>query len=517
MNRAAGIQQLVNTTIWDMVIIGGGATGLGAAVDAANRGYKTLLIEQNDFANATSSRSTKLVHGGVRYLKQGNFKLIKEALKERKILLQNAPHVCNSLQFVIPVYTWFSKWYYGMGLKLYDFISGKHSLGKTTMVSKASVLQLLPTINTKNLCGGIVYFDGQFDDARLAINLAQTATGKGAVVLNYCTATDFNIVNNSIKSITVKDEISKVDYCVKAKICINATGVFADALLYIINKQHLPIIKASQGVHIVIDKKYLPTTTALMIPATTDGRVLFAIPWHNKIVIGTTDTPIENIVIEPIALQHEVDFIISTLNSYLQIKITQQQVLSVFAGLRPLVQAQAIKNTASLSREHIIINEKNGMITITGGKWTTYRLMAEEVINMASKIAALPYVPCSTINLPIHGKPTHNNLDDTLSIYGTQAAGIKLLIQKKPSLGTYLHPNYLFTHVQVVYAVRVEMALTVTDFLARRIRLLFLDAAAAIAIAPLVAKIMADELYQNDEWIQQQIVKFNSIAQQYVL
>ena len=516
MNRVAAIQQLTNTTIWDIVIIGGGATGLGAAVDAANRGYKTLLVEQNDFANATSSRSTKLVHGGVRYLKQGNFKLIKEALKERKLLLQNAPHVCNSLQFVIPVYTWYSKWYYGIGLKLYNFISGKYSLGKTTIVSTATVLQLLPTIKLKNLCGGIVYYDGQFDDARLAINLAQTASDKGAVVLNYCAATHFNTEKNIVKSVIIKDVLSNLAYTVKAKIFINATGVFTDALLYKINKYHLPIVKASQGVHIVIDKKFLPTDKALMIPTTTDGRVLFAVPWHNKIVVGTTDTPVKNIVLEPIALQQEIDFIVDTFNHYVQLKITQQQMLSVFAGLRPLVHAHAIKNTASLSREHIIIDNKNGMITITGGKWTTYRLMAEEVINMASKIAALPHVPSTTLHLPICGKPNNKIMDSNLAIYGSHAAAITLLIQNEPNLGTYIHPNYLFTYAQVVYAVRAEMAVTVMDFLARRIRLLFLDAAAAIAIAPTVATLMANELHENDDWIQQQIIKFNAIAKQYL-
>ena len=516
MNRTAAILQLNTTTIWDIVIIGGGATGLGAAVDAANRGFKVLLVEQDDFAKGTSSRSTKLVHGGVRYLQQGNIKLIKEALKERKLLLQNAPHVCNSLQFVIPVYTWFDKWYYGIGLKLYDFISGKHSLGKTTIVSTATVKKLLPTINTKNLCGGIVYFDGQFDDARLAINLAQTANDKGAVVLNYCAATNFNFEKNSVKSVALKDVVTNLTYTVKAKIFINATGVFTDALLYKINKYHLPIVKASQGVHIVIDKKYLPTDKALMIPNTTDGRVLFAVPWHNKIVVGTTDTSVESILLEPIALQQEIDFIITTFNNYIQLKITQQQVLSVYAGLRPLVHVQSIKNTASLSREHAIIDDKNGIITITGGKWTTYRIMAQEVVDIAIKTAALPFVPSTTIHLPIHGKPI-TKIDGVLAVYGSNAATINLLIQNEPYLGTFIHPNYLFTYAQVVYAVREEMAVTVMDFLARRIRLLFLDAAAAIAAAPTVAKIMANELNENDNWIQQQMVQFNAIAKHYLL
>jgi glycerol-3-phosphate dehydrogenase len=516
MNRTATILQLNTTSIWDIVIIGGGATGLGAAVDAANRGFKVLLVEQDDFAKGTSSRSTKLVHGGVRYLQQGNIKLIKEALKERKLLLQNAPHVCSSLQFVIPVYTWFNKWYYGIGLKLYDFISGKHSLGKTTVVNTATVKKLLPTINTKKLCGGIVYFDGQFDDARLAINLAQTASDKGAAVLNYFTATNFNTEKNIVKSVVVKDEISNLTYTVKAKIFINATGVFTDALLYKINKQHLPIVKASQGVHIVIDKKYLPTDKALMIPTTTDGRVLFAVPWHNKIVVGTTDTPVENILLEPVALQQEIDFIITTFNNYIQPKIAQLQVLSVFAGLRPLVHVQSIKNTALLSREHTIINDKNGIITITGGKWTTYRIMAQEVIDIAIKTAALTFVPSSTIQLPIHGKPIAK-IDGVLAVYGSNAAAINLLIQNEPNLSMFIHPNYLFTYAQVVYAVRVEMALTVMDFLARRIRLLFLDATAAKAAAPTVAKIMANELNENDGWIQQQIEQFNSIANHYLL
>jgi glycerol-3-phosphate dehydrogenase len=515
MDRQQSIASILNTAIWDIVIIGGGATGLGAAVDAANRGYKVLLVEQADFAKATSSRSTKLVHGGVRYLQQGNIGLIREALKERKILLRNAPHICKSLQLVIPVYSWWQKFYYGIGLKLYDIIAGKNSLGKTTIASAKKVQAMLPTINIKNLCGGIIYFDGQFDDARLAINLAQTATDIDATVLNYCKVINFNKINGQIKSVEAIDIISQTLFTIQSKIFINATGVFVDDILQKIIPNHLPIVKVSQGVHIVIDKKYLPTDKALMIPKTTDGRVLFALPWHDKIVVGTTDTAIDSILLEPIALKEEINFILTNLNKYLTTAITQKEILSVFAGLRPLVNVQSVKNTASLSREHTILSDGSGVITITGGKWTTYRKMAAEVIDKAAAVANLPSVANNTAILPIHGADTTSSINNE-SIYGSDAILIENIIQQQPELGALIHPNYLFTKAQVVFAVKYEMAITVEDFLARRIRLLFIDAKAAIECAPLVASIMAAELNKNAEWMNIAINQFTEVATAYL-
>ena len=517
MERSKMLQQLSNTTEWDIVIIGGGATGLGAAVDAASRGYKTLLVEQHDFVKGTSSRSTKLVHGGVRYLQQGNIKLIREALRERTLLLKNAPHVCQPMQFVIPVYSWYKKWYYGIGLTLYDLIAGKNSLGKTTIVSAKKVIELLPAINKEKLKGGIIYFDGQFDDARLAVNLAQTAVSFGAAVINYCKAVDLIKTGGRIKGIHCRDEITGEVYQVKSKVVINATGVFTDSILNMESPGTKPIVAASQGVHIVIDKKFFPGTKALMVPETSDGRVLFAVPWHDKIVIGTTDTPVKQATLDPIPLKTEIDFILENYNRYFTTRVTHPDILSIFAGLRPLVNIKQASTTAILPRDHIILTGKMGLITITGGKWTTYRKMAEEVIDKAMYSAALPVRKSNTKTIKIHGYPGTNKVNGPLHFYGSDIKGIDLLVQENKELGELIHPGYPYIKAQIIWAMRNEMALTVEDFLARRTRLLFLDAAAAIESASIVAEIMSSESGNHSEWISDQINSFNLLASTYLL
>ncbi len=519
MNRNESLQQLASTSQWDIIIIGGGATGLGAAIDATCRGYKTLLLEQYDFAKATSSRSTKLVHGGVRYLQQGNIKLIKEALKERGLLLQNAPHVCAPLQFVIPVYSWWRKLYYAVGLKLYDLIAGKYSLGKTTVVSAATVKKYLPTIDETNLAGGVVYFDGQFDDARLAINMAQTATEKGATLINYCEVIDFIQSENKIEGVVFKDTIHQQEHTATAKVIINATGVFVDRLLNKLSATHEPIVSVSQGVHIVIDKKYFPAHHALMIPKTTDGRVLFAVPWYHRVVVGTTDTPVDKVSIEPIALKEEIDFIIHNVNQYLKVDISEKDVLAVFTGLRPLVHQKAAKNTAVLPRDHTILTDKRGVITITGGKWTTYRKMAQEVVDKAMSLAALPATASSTETIQMHGYRSRASLHHHhhLSCYGADAENVESLVNEHVQWGELICPGYLFIKAQVIWAIRQEMAMTVEDFLARRIRLLFLDAKAAIDAAPIVATIMAKEMNKDEAWVNEQVDTFTELAQGYLV
>ena len=519
MNRNESIQQLTSTSQWDIIIIGGGATGLGAAIDSASRGYKTLLLEQYDFAKATSSRSTKLVHGGVRYLQQGNIKLIKEALKERGLLLQNAPHVCAPLQFVIPVYSWWKKLYYAAGLKLYDLIAGKYSLGKTTIVSAATVKEYLPTIDETNLAGGVVYFDGQFDDARLAINMAQTATENGATLINYCEVIDFIKSENKIDGVVFYDTIYQQQHTAKAKVIINATGVFADKILNKLSPAHTPIVSVSQGVHIVIDKKYFPEQRALMIPKTTDGRVLFAVPWHHRVVVGTTDTKVDKASIEPVALKEEIDFIIQNVNQYLKVDISEKDVLAVFTGLRPLVHQKAAKTTAVLPRDHTILVDERGLVTITGGKWTTYRKMAQEVVDKAMTLAALSATVSSTETIRMHGyynrgtfHPQHH-----LCCYGADAEAVENLVNENIHLGELISPNYFFIKAQVIWAVRREMAMTVEDFLARRIRLLFLDAKAAIAAAPIVAMVMAKEMNKDEAWVNDQVNTFTKLAQGYLI
>lgn len=514
MNREIFITQLQQQAEWDVVIIGGGATGLGCAVDAASRGYKTLLLEQYDFAKGTSSKATKLVHGGVRYLAQGNIKLVTEALRERGILLRNAPHVCHTQNFIIANYSWWSKLYYGIGLKLYDLMAAKLSLGSTKIVSAGYVLQHLPCVKKQGLKGGVVYTDGQFDDARLAVNLAQTACAQGATVINYCRVTEFIFTEGKITGVVAEDVLHKKLYHLKTKVVINATGVFAAMLMKAANDNSASIAP-SQGVHIVVDKKHFAGTDALMIPKTTDGRVLFAVPWHNKVIVGTTDTAVNNTTIEPTATGEEVDFIINNFNSYAAVPITKNDVLSVFTGLRPLIKKEGVKGTAALNRHHAVFVSPSALITVTGGKWTTYRKMAEDAVDKAAEQLHNKNKSV-TATLKIHGYTIENDIS-YLSVYGSYAAVIEKLWQGDERLKEKIHPAYPYTKAEVIFAVRNEMAQTVEDVLARRIRLLFLDAAAATASALSVAQLMAEEMQYDESWVQTQWNDFIQLAKQYLL
>ena len=511
------LQKLENEKEWDIIIIGGGATGLGTAVDAASRGYKTLLAEQHDFAKGTSSRSTKLVHGGVRYLAQGNIKLVREALKERGLLLKNAPHLTNNLSFVLPCYSVWQKIYYGVGLKIYDLMSGKSGLGKTKIIGRQKTKQHLPTIDIKNLSGAVVYRDGQFDDARLAINLAQTAVENGATVLNYCKVVQLVKDNKKICGVIIKDEISGKQYEIICKAVINATGVFTDEVLHMDDAAAKNIVSPSQGIHIVLDKKFFPGNDAMMIPETEDGRVLFAVPWHDKVVVGTTDTPIENHSLEPKPLQEEIEFILHHINKYLNVAINRTDVKAVFAGLRPLVKRGASKKTALMPRDHTIIVSNSGLVTITGGKWTTYRRMANDVLNKAVVVAGLEKKPCVTENLKIHGWVNETDKNDTLHFYGADAVQIKNLCKEDATLSERIHPSLQNTKAEITWAIRNEMAVTAEDVLARRTRILFLDANAAIQAVPSVAKLMAKEMDKTNDWLQEQIINFTALAKQYLL
>lgn len=517
MNRNDMLQQLQDTTEWDIVIIGGGATGLGTAVDAASRGYKTVLLEQHDFAKATSSRSTKLIHGGVRYLAQGNIKLVRESLKERGLLLKNAPHVTANIPFVLPCYSLWQKYFYGIGLILYDLMAGQWGLGKTRMISAKKTKEFLPTINKKKLRGGIVYNDGQFDDARLAINLAKTAANHGATVLNYTRVTGFIKEENKIIGVKVSDDLDGQTYQLKCKSVINATGVFTDAILKMDDAMAKNIIQPSQGIHLVFDKKYFPGYAAMMIPKTADGRVLFAVPWHDKIIVGTTDTEINTPLLEPIPLHEEVEFILQHINKYLEPTLQTKDVYSVFAGLRPLVIKGDSQKTALMSRDHTLIVNNSGLVTITGGKWTTYRKMGEDAVNNAAFSAKLCKKNCVTETLKIHGWQIERDKTDPLNRYGCDAKAIMKLGEETDGLNQCIHPAWPHIKAEVIWAVRYEMAMTVEDVLARRTRILFVDARAAIDAAPEVAKLMANELHRNKNWEHQQILQFNEIAKQYVL
>ncbi|MDB6004437.1 MAG: FAD-dependent oxidoreductase [Prosthecobacter sp.] len=511
MQRSTAIAALnSHTGPFDIAIVGGGATGLGAAVDAASRGHSVLLVEQSDFAKGTSSRSTKLVHGGVRYLKQGNISLVFEALRERGLLCQNAPHLVHDLAFVIPTYHWWEGPFYGIGLKVYDGLAGRLGLKPSHFLTPEDVLELLPTIETEHLTGGIVYHDGQFDDSRLAINLAQTATEQGAVVINHMACTGLVKDNGHVSGLKLRDAEDSTAHGVHARCVINATGVFADALRKVDDAAATSILRPSQGVHLVLPRDFLPGDTAIMIPKTDDGRVLFAVPWHDCVIIGTTDTPVEHADLEPRALPEEIDFLLAHAARYLTRDPVPADVLSVFAGLRPLVNASH-GSTASLSRDHHIEVSDSGLITITGGKWTTYRRMAEDVVDHAELIASLPSRPCRTQELSVHGagELSPNKL---LQHYGSDAAGIEAL-----ALPSLVHPKLTLTEAEVRWHVRHEMARTVEDVLARRSRCLLLNARASSEAAPAVAKIMAEELGQDEVWQAHQVQVYQALATGYVL
>lgn len=490
MTRQHMIQQLESIPEWDVCIIGGGATGLGTALDAASRGFKTILFEQHDFAKGTSSRSTKLVHGGVRYLQQGNIKLVMEALRERGLLLKNAPHLVHNQKFIVPNYKWWEKSFYGIGLKIYDKMAGKLGLGPSQLLSKEETLQLTPTLDPEDLKGGVLYHDGQFDDARLAICIAQTAAQYGASVLNYFPVTGLLKMQKKICGVWVKDFFTGKNYEVKSRIVINATGVFTDAIMKMDDAKHESIISPSQGIHLVVDKEFLPGDTAIMIPRTDDGRVLFAVPWHDKIVLGTTDTPVDTISDEPVPLQEEIEFILKHIGRYLSKDPLLSDVRSMFAGLRPLVKGNT-KKTATLSRDHLITMGDSGLITITGGKWTTYRKMAEDVVDIAMKNYDLPDKPCMTKELKLYG---HDEPVMPAEIISLNTEELKAAIKK---------------------SVKEEMCMTVEDFLSRRTRQLLLNANEAIKAAPLIASLMAEEMKKDEFWIKEQINNFNTIANNY--
>ncbi len=478
---------------WDIVVIGGGATGVGCALDAAARGYDVLLLEQHDFGKGTSSRSTKLVHGGVRYLEQGNISLVREALRERGILLRNAPHVVHKQAFIVPCYSQFRKLYYALGLKIYDLLSGKYSFGRSRVLSRYETINHLPTIIKTGLVGGVLYYDGQFDDGRLLIDLVRSAYDQGAAVLNYSKVTSLSKdADGNVTGVEFEDVLSGVKVDVKAKSVINATGAFCDAIRSMSNKAAKPIIMFSQGIHLVFERKFLPVDNAVMIPKTSDGRVLFCIPWHRATLIGTTDTPVEQAQLEPRALAAEIDFVLETAGQYLEPKPRREDILSVFAGIRPLVKEGSARNTSSLSRGHTIEIDQSGMLTITGGKWTTYRRMAEDAVDQATRHAGMDIKPSVTKDLKIEGPR-----------------------REAPTTTEPLHPGLPYTRGDVIRAVREEMAQTVEDVLARRTRALFLNAKAAVEIASAVAEIMAREMSKDGTWVEREMVDFVETAKNF--
>ena len=519
-DRAELLARLAQPTTYDLVIVGGGATGLGTALDAAARGFKVALLESHDFAKGTSSRATKLVHGGVRYLAQGNVALVREALHERSTLLQNAPHLAQPLPFVMPSYRWLDTPFYGAGLKMYDALAGANGLGRTEFLSKDKTLRLLPTVRTESLKGGVKYWDGQFDDARLALALARTAAAKGALLVNYCPVKELLHEAGRVVGVVCEDAETGKRLEVKATCVINATGPWVDALrqqdAQLMGKPVKPMVAPSQGVHVVVDREFLPTDHALLVPKTADGRVLFAVPWLGKVILGTTDTPRHDLAREPLPFEEEINFILKEAGNYLCRRPSRDDVRSVWVGLRPLVKPQDDdgENTKKISREHTVMTSKSGLVTVTGGKWTTYRAMAEDVLQACFDGQLLPARAAGvTVRLPLVGAPAADaalpsmNAAQGEHIYGTEAQALHSL----PGAQQWLADG--LSEAMVRFAARYEYARTVEDVLARRSRLLFLDARQAAAIAPQVAQILTQELPGQDV----QLTQFVTLTQQYLL
>ncbi|MBI5802665.1 MAG: FAD-dependent oxidoreductase [Verrucomicrobia bacterium] len=498
---------LEQQTLWDVLVIGGGATGLGVAVDAAARGLKTALVEQGDFAKGTSSRSTKLIHGGVRYLRQGNFALVRESLRERGLLLRNAPHLVHPLNFVVPCYHWWEAPYYGVGLKSYDLFAGHLGLSPSRRLSRERTVEALPNLKPDGLRGGICYQDGQFDDARLAISLAQTAATLGASVANYVRVASLLKKEGRVCGARVCDAESGKEFPVHARVVINATGVFTDTVRQMDDAGAPPVIAASQGAHIVLPRDFLGGDTALMVPRTDDGRVLFIIPWQDRVLVGTTDTAVTETPLEPRPLATEIQFLLEHAAQYLARAPAMRDILSVTAGLRPLVKLPGAKSTAALPRDHVVLVSPGALVTVAGGKWTTYRKMAADAVDRAMQVAGLPEKPCATERL---------RLADTRRRSGQSAAETLAGSGGLSPRTRRLHPDLPLTADDVLHAARHEMARTVEDVLARRSRALLMDARAAVEAAPSVAALLTKGFGRGSVWEAEQIALFRELAQGYL-
>jgi glycerol-3-phosphate dehydrogenase len=518
MKRDKALDRIENTNEpWDFLVIGGGATGLGVAVDAAARGYSTLLVEQHDFAKGTSSRSTKLVHGGVRYLKQGNISLVLEALRERGLLCENAPHLVHHLSFIVPIYSWWEGPFYGIGMKIYDRLAGKLGLSPSEVLSREETLKRIPTLEPEGLQRGVAYFDGQFDDSRLAVNLAQTIFDLGGVAVNYMPVVSLIKEDDLIAGAVVTDLESGTEHLIRASVVINATGVFSDGVRKLDQADAKSVIAASQGAHVVLPKSFLPGKSAIMVPHTPDGRVLFAVPWHDCVVVGTTDIPVDNIELEPMPMDEEIGFILTNASKYLSKRPSREDVLSVYAGLRPLVKVGDAKSTAALSRDHTILISNSGLLTIAGGKWTTYRKMAQDAVEQAETMAGFEERPCKTEHLQIHGWTTQKISRPNLRVYGADAPAIEEIADETPELREKIHPELPYIGAEVVWAVREEMARTVEDVLSRRTRALLLGARASMEAAPRVAALIAKETNRDKAWEAKAVQEYNKVAERYVL
>ncbi len=516
--RTARLRAVDQTPQWDVLVIGGGATGLGAAVEAASRGYRTLLVERDDFAKGTSSRSTKLVHGGVRYLEQYNINLVLDALKERGYMLRNAPHLVHKLGFVVPLYTWAGVPYYGFGLKMYELMSGRLSFGKSLLLSPAETVARLPTVNREGLKGGILYQDGQFDDSRYAISLMRTLEDLGGTAINYVDAVGLLERNGRIEGVQLRDTETGTEFDALARVVINATGVFLDQVLQMDTGAVAPTLSISQGSHFVLRPDFLPSADALMVPKTADGRVLFAIPWHKHLLVGTTDVPVPSSAPDPLATKGETEFLIDHVRQYMGRAIQPSDVLSVWSGLRPLL-GDGSANTSKLSRDHKVLVSAAGLVTVTGGKWTTYRKMGEDAINRAATVAGFLAAPSRTSTLPLHGwiEPgSQSSVAESDQVYGSDLPHLTALGDTSPALNDRLHPDLPYRKREILWAIREEQARTVEDILARRTRALFLNARAALDAAQEVSHLMAAELGRDEAARTKDLAAFVRVAAGYI-
>jgi len=501
---------------WDVLVVGGGSSGLGAAVEAAARGYRTVLVERFDFAKGTSSRSTKLVHGGVRYLAQMNVTLVLDALRERGHMVRNAPHLVHDLSFVVPAFSYFTLPYYGFGLKVYERLSGRFSFGASKLLSREKTIEMLPGIASEGLRGGVLYHDGQFDDARYIVTLLRTFQKLGGVAINYVEATGLLQRDGRTVGVKARDCEGGGEFELQAKAVVNAAGVFAEDLLAMDGAARGSLLAMSQGTHFVLPHSWLAGDSALMVPKTTDGRVLFAIPWHGATVVGTTDEGVDHASVEPRSMESERSFLLEHIAQYFGRRPDAGEILSVWSGLRPLVKGGDGK-TSKLSRDHTILVSRSGLVTVTGGKWTTYRRMGQDAIDHAAEIAGLAKVASRTLDLKLHGWTDKSaNTTESERVYGSDLPLLQKLSEDDPTLDRLLHPRLLYRLREVVWAARFEMARTVEDVLARRTRALFLDARAAIEAAPLVADVLAKELGRSEAWRDKDLQNFRAVAQGYV-
>jgi len=521
VNRDVTIQAISDRSmIWDCLVIGGGATGLGTALEAASRGYKVLLVERHDFAKGTSSRATKLVHGGVRYLEQGNIHLVREALRERGLLLRNASHLAHPLQFIIPAYHYWEIPFYGAGLKVYDALAGKLSLGKSLILGRNRTTELLPNVETNGLKGGILYLDGQFDDARLAVSILRTLLDQKGHAANYVEVVALTKEGDKVNGAVLKDAETGAEHQVRAKVVINATGIFSDTVRLFDDPHLAKIITVAQGSHLVLPSRFLRSKSALMVPKTSDGRVLFAIPWHDRLLVGTTDFGVPEPIDEPRIQAHEVEFILSEAGKYFAEDPTESDVLACYSGLRPLVKHGSGTSTAKISRDHTVIVSPSGLVTITGGKWTTYRHMGEDCINHAEQVVGVEHRASLTAQLPLHGNSQDAAIfkaPEHLAVYGTDRPEIEKRASQNPELAEALDPALPYLVAEADWAIENEMARTVEDILSRRTRALLLDARAASQAAPKVAELLANRLGRDKSWVQAQVEEFQTLAKNYML